>query len=337
MSPGTQRRAGRSSVSARTPVAARGRWPLRPVTMWAAVGVLSLVGGTWSVGRWLLDSRFKVYVPWPGEGGISDARYITLWVFQGLIMLAAIGLVGYVVRQCLAERKFTFDASLVVAYAASFWLEPLTNVSRPSLVLNVGLIRVSTWGPYIPGWYSQDAEQQTHAVVTSGPWGYAMTTVWPLLAAAVMGRTVLRRWPNLRGGRFVLAALGCSVLIDWTLEWIYILTGTVTFPGTEPVWLTPFAGHWYQFATLRWIASPFWSLIPFLIRHYYLTAGPDSTILRGSAQLQPRAVAVTRTLALIGVVAAVYLVFAANHVLYTQFCGPLPAGLPSFFVPVGQP
>lgn len=240
MSPGTQRRAGRSSVSARTPVAARGRWPLRPVTMWAAVGVLSLVGGTWSVGRWLLDSRFKVYVPWPGEGGISDARYITLWVFQGLIMLAAIGLVGYVVRQCLAERKFTFDASLVVAYAASFWLEPLTNVSRPSLVLNVGLIRVSTWGPYIPGWYSQDAEQQTHAVVTSGPWGYAMTTVWPLLAAAVMGRTVLRRWPNLRGGRFVLAALGCSVLIDWTLEWIYILTGTVTFPGTEPVWLTPF-------------------------------------------------------------------------------------------------
>ncbi|MCX5205771.1 spirocyclase AveC family protein [Streptomyces sp. NBC_00237] len=334
---GTRHGVGRTQVSAMTWMAARGLWPPRPVTLWAAVGVLSLVLGTWSVGHWLLDGGFTVHVPQPGERGISDARYIAMWVFQGLIMLTAIGLIGYVVRQCLAQRRFTFDASLLLAYAACFWMEPLTNLIRPSLVLNVGLLRAPTWGPYIPGWYSHDSEQQTHAVVISGPWGYAMTTVWPLLAALVMGRIVLRRWPNLRGGRFVLAALGCSVLIDWTLEWIYILTGTVTFPGAEPTWLTLFSGHWYQFTTLRWTASPFWSLIPFLIRHFYLTVGPDSTVLRGSAQLPPRTVAVTRTLALIGVVAAVYLMFAANHVLYTRFDGSLPTDLPSYFVPVSQP
>ncbi|WP_330334532.1 spirocyclase AveC family protein [Streptomyces sp. NBC_00536] len=311
---------------------------LTPVTGWATIGALCLAVATWSVGGWLLNGGVDIHLPQVGQHGLTQGRFLVLVAFQAAVLLLLLGLIGHVVRQCRRQRRFTFDASLLLAYMSMFWVEPLLGVPHPSLVYSSGLPLTPSWGPSIPGWPNAGTQYWV-GLITSGPISHGAMVSCPLLTAWLMNRTV-GHGRHISAARFALLALVWCYVIDWSLEYLYIVVGGSSYANTNllPA-LALFSGHWYQFPTLRLWNSPFlWSYIAFLIRHHHLTRGPDSTILRGSGQLTPKVRTAARTLALIGVMDLAYLIAIGQNVLLTLGGPGLPADLPPHFhVPGGGP
>ncbi|MCX5205770.1 spirocyclase AveC family protein [Streptomyces sp. NBC_00237] len=311
---------------------------LTPVARWAMIGALCLAMATWSVGGWLLHGGLDVHLPQVGQHGLTQGRFLALMAFQAAVLLLFLGLIGYVAWQCRRQRRFTFDASLLLAYMSMFWVEPLLGVPHPSLTYSTGLPLTPSWGPDFPGWPDADTQYRV-GLITSGPISHGAMVICPLATAWLMNRIVRHR-PDISATRFALLALGSCYLIDWPLEYLYIVVGGASYATTNVLpALALFPGHWYQFPALRLWHSPFlWSYLAFLIRHHYLTRGPDSTILRGSSLLTPKTRTAFRTLALVAVLDLAYLIAIGHNVLLTLGDPGLPSDLPPhFYVPGDAP
>ncbi|CAM4506863.1 spirocyclase AveC family protein [Nocardia ninae] len=307
-----------------------------PVTLFAAAGVTSILMGIWVIGRWLVAGEFHLGFASSEETGASSARMLTIWLYQGVLAVTAVGFAAWGIWQCIRQRRLTFDGSLCLAYLWMFWMAPLLNCWRPILLYNANLVHMPSWGPYIPGWRSVGAQRQIEPLFVSSV-GWLSMVIWPITTGLVMGWFILRRWPQLSGIRLTAAAFVCSVLIDWPLEASYIAAGTAHYVGTEPSALTVFSGHWYQFPTLQFIPTTLvFAWIPYLVRHHYKTNGPDSTILRGISLYPARARTTAQTLALIGLMALgiVGVSICEWLVAWYNADGPLPSDLPSYFITV---
>ncbi|GAA3238400.1 hypothetical protein GCM10010493_07500 [Streptomyces lavendulae subsp. grasserius] len=275
------------------------------------------------MGRWIADGGLRLRIE--GLSELSASRQAALWVAQGVVALTVVVAVVWAVRQCRRERRLTFDAALCLGYMSQFWLDPLIGFRHRTWLYDAAMVHTSSWGPYIPGWTSPHQDQQVEPLFF-GWSGYFSGVAWIFLIGIVMKRIIRRLWPRLRGARFALTVLGVAVLIDLPIELFYIYSGAFSISGGWPP-LTLFSGHWYQLP-LNYVAfiGIFWAGLPYLVRHYHIENGPDTTILRGIQRVPEHRRTLVQTLAVIGFLNLCVVAFCLCFWLSGLAGGEAPAG-----------
>lgn len=95
------------SVKSRTPVARQ----IRPVVVWASIGAVFVAMEIYSWASWILSGRAT---PTPaGVTPVPTRDFVFAVITEVGTVAAVIATIVYVVRGCLRERRWTFDASLL--------------------------------------------------------------------------------------------------------------------------------------------------------------------------------------------------------------------------------
>jgi hypothetical protein len=119
---------------------------------WGAAHYLALTGSV------LLAVQACVWISWLADGVHQETAYrsvgSTAWyaarIFEASGVALLVGVGGWVIAQCLRQRRFTFDAKFCLAGLLSYWLDPVANFAQPSWFYSQNLINVNDWVRHIP-------------------------------------------------------------------------------------------------------------------------------------------------------------------------------------------
>ncbi|MGX9883886.1 spirocyclase AveC family protein [Streptomyces sp. NPDC002276] len=302
-------------------------WLRRPVGIWAMAGLLLLAFGVVAIARWIAAGQASFSLG--TQYDVSTPRRVALWFGQGTIAASSAGLVVWAVRQYRREHRLTFDAQLIVAYTTTMWIGPVASIRTPNLVTNLAGMTTTSWAPFLLG------HRKGTTPVPEGMWvgelAHTAGVFWLAGTALVMRLLFLRRQPRLRGVPLILATLLCATLADYVLEVFCVpLTGLYAHSVGVPA-LTLFSGHWYQLPLIEAaIVGIGWGGVPYLVRHYHVAHGPETSVLRGAGAVPPGIRTPVTLFALIGLLSvcilAVDLALTLNPQLFNSphWTGPSP-------------
>lgn len=314
------------STSPIEPLESRGP---KPITYWAAIGAAFVLLNLWIYGRWFAAGDLSQTPHGPDE--IPLKAWIGSIVFQVASICLAIAAVIVVTRQCLRERRLTFDAALLIAWVLSSWQDPFINYLRPQFFYNSVFFDVGSWAPYIPGWSSPLGGNLAEDVIGTAGVGYLWFVLVIMLGCAGL-RAVKRRWPQVSQVGLFLIALVIVGLVDFLTEWICVrFLELWAYPGGIHA-LSLSGGTWHQFPiyeTLFW--GGVWAAITML--RYNLDDHGMSAVERGASELRARkgTVTVMRLLAITAFVNVVFLIYSVAMIVMNLLPGTdSPAGYPSY-------
>ncbi|MFC9932195.1 spirocyclase AveC family protein [Streptomyces sp. NPDC127190] len=302
-----------------------------PVVLWATVGALFLGLEAYVAVRYLASGQ--LWLSTGDLGTLSRTHQTLLWTAQFLVIVMVVPLVVWIARRCIAERRLTIDALLLLGFVSQAGLDPYFS---PMGMLNSASLHIPSWGEHLPAWPEvfgfPDPSVKVEPLLVTGV-GYLTGLVFALTAAAVMHFWVLRRWPNLSGIRLAATGLGICAGIGLPIEIIWIRTGAYAYREGVPL-LTLFSTEWYQVPVYLPLTSGiFWYGTAWLIRHYYIHRGPNNTVFRGTTLLPPRARTPIRALAVIGILDVSVMLDCIAFRLFTLLPGSITADhLPLPFV-----
>jgi hypothetical protein len=174
----------------------------RPVLWWAAIGIAAVALQAYIYTRWIMSADFRS-VP-TGPDSVPQWEKVAAWIEQGAFTVAAVGVVVWVVRGCIKQRRMTFDAKLLLGTMALTWLDPIGNMVRVSFFMNSYYVNRGSWTPFIPGWISPNAAHLPDPLLVE------FTGYMALPLVAVLGCTLLRavrgRWPAMGNVGLVMIA-----------------------------------------------------------------------------------------------------------------------------------
>ncbi len=211
---------GRTLPEARTPKLFNG------VYLLAFVGVLIVAYALWTWGAWLLDGPRPIIE-------FRDPHSPTLWVARGyetVMVIAAIVILVHVVRGCVRERRFTTDASIVIAGFFTLFWDPMVNWMQPNFFYSSQWINVNTWTGYAPWVVNPTASQMPQPIVFIG-------LIYPLglLGFSMLlnkAMTAVRgRWPEISNTRLIALTAAGALSLCLFLEAPMFLLNLWGLPG----------------------------------------------------------------------------------------------------------
>lgn len=122
--------------------------PWGPLQYLAALGVVFVGSQIWTYGSWLLDvgvhqiTKFRDY---------GDASWRAARVYEALAILCAIGVLVHIFAMSAERSASTIDAMIVIACAATYWLDPLVVTFQPLFMYSSEWVNVGSWAGQIPG------------------------------------------------------------------------------------------------------------------------------------------------------------------------------------------
>lgn len=215
---------------------------VRPVLVWAGLGVLGLAVAAWSFASWWLSGRAR-----PAPVGSDPVPAVTLaWgtVFQVAGPILAVAVVGVVVRRCWRERRLTLDAMILVGTATAWWHDPLINWVRPFVFYSATMSNAGSWSEDIPGWIAPNGRYLAEPPLMIGLAYVWMALLFGMLATAAM-RAARRRWPRLAAPATFAVGWIAVLGLELPLETLAVHSGLVGYPSAIPA-LTLWAGQTVQ-------------------------------------------------------------------------------------------
>src|SRR5438876_12231311 len=100
----------------------------RVVLYWASFGVASTALLSYVFASWILSDDFRPTPPGPDR--LTDLERVGMWVLQTLFPVLALAVTAVIVRRCVRERRFVWDARLLIGCVLMFWLDPVPNLLR---------------------------------------------------------------------------------------------------------------------------------------------------------------------------------------------------------------
>jgi Spirocyclase AveC-like len=237
----TTRPGAQTSTAPRVDELARPR--AAPVKWWAMAGAAFVALQIYVYTSWIVSGDAR-RVP----TGADDVPWATeAWAIahQIAIPLGAAVFVAWVVRGCLRERRFTFDAMFVLAWVCCFWQDPILNYVRPQFFYNSVMVNLGSWTEHIPGWISPNGRFLPEPIFFTGFIYVLVTPMLSIISCTVM-RTAKQRWPNMSAVGLVAFAYASMVVFEGILEVAWVRTELMAFSGTIHD-VSFFGGQRYQF------------------------------------------------------------------------------------------
>ncbi|POM23319.1 hypothetical protein BTM25_44720 [Actinomadura rubteroloni] len=300
-----------------------------PAFWCALVGVASLVMGAWVMARW---AAAGVHSPDNAGGSISPVRTAITWAVQAATVTIAIICAVYVVRDCRSRGHFTLNAGMFLGFILASWQSPLFNYREITFVVNRYVLRVNSWGPYIPGWDPPHRELLFEAPVAITGVGFGILILW-VWAQCWMALKIADRFPRWSWIRLVTAIFLAGMIADAVFEFAWISTGIYSHAHAwRPAAL--FAGHWYNLPLSKVFSASVFTT-PFALMWYLeRTRGTTPWIYRGAELAStPTTANLTRALSAIGVANIATLVYLGWFIAAGTVGGPMPADTPSYMWP----
>lgn len=298
----------------------------RPVTAWAAAGLLFVGVQLWAYGGWILSGDFG-----PNTTGrdMASTAVRTWAVITQVGTITAVSLaIIYVIRQVRRERKWTFDAMLLVGWASVAWQDPLLNYTRTVFFQNSVLINFGSWGPHIPGWASPRGENFVEPLFLGG-FGY-MWQLFIIIGVCAVMRTAKRRRPSLTNPQLFGVAFVAAGLFNLILELAWVRTEMYQWPGTVQ-WLSIWGGERYQFPIYEAVGFAWiWAAVAAL--RYFRDDKGRPFFERGGAQpvMPARRRRLVRQLAVIGFFNVIILPYMVWSNVAALNVDPTPEGYPAY-------
>jgi hypothetical protein len=177
------------------------------------VGAGFLVWGAWTLISWLSDDPGPI----THYRDTSSSSYTIGIVYQAAAVLVAIGLLTYVVRGCLRQRRLTFDAQLCIGGALAYWIDPFYNFFVPSNAFSSNLVNVGNWCSHAPLVVNKNCGATPEPILMTG-----VIYLVGFLGFAMLGGKLMdflgRRFPRMSTAQRLLicalAAMAFDIPID---------------------------------------------------------------------------------------------------------------------------
>jgi hypothetical protein len=248
-----------SVPKARTPVARQ----IRPVVVWASIGAVFVAIGIYSWAGWILGGRAT---PTPtGVTPVPTSDYVFGLVVQVLTVTAVIATIVYVVRGCLRERRWTFDASLLCGMVLMTWQDPGINYLVSQFSYSSVLFNFGSWTSDIPGWVSPRANLLPETLMTLLAYFFCAGIV--IGTCGLLRKFVVPRFPNMSNAKIIAVICVLMIVLDFIMEtslahghvisYYSVIKSWTLWPGTDhqfPIYESLVWGvtGWAPFVALRW-------------------------------------------------------------------------------------
>lgn len=298
----------------------------RPIVFWAVVGAGFVVLAIYIFTSWILSDDFQRI-----ETGADELGSVTkFWVdfFQILSLVAAAAIVVICVRQCLRERRITFDTMLVIAWISVYWQDPIINYIRTGFFYNSEFINFGSWTEHIPGWMSPNGALLPEPIAFVGA-----LYVWLGPAASLLTYWVMRRakarWPRLGNVGLVVTAWLVMVALDLFCELIWVRTEMYAYSGTVHG-LSIWGGEKYQFPIYESVLWPMmWTAMGAL--KYFRDDKGHTVVERGVERVRAvRWRTPLRVLAIIGFANVAMLTYNIAFQSFVLHNDKTPSGYPTY-------
>lgn len=302
--------------------AARARWGAAHYL--AAFGGLMLLLQAWTYAGWLAAGPYSV-TEYKTPGSLNWWAARCYEVAFGILFL---GLAGWVVRRCVRERRFTFDAKLMLAGWSVIWLDAWTNILAPIWMYSSNWTNLNNPLSGFPLPVNPDIGRLPFPLFFH-MFCYPLTNLGAgLLVCGIMG-TLRSRWPSISIARMLLVAVLIGIAFDLAFEIPMFKLRLWAFPGT-PDQLALFSGDSTKF--------PIWEMIPAgigfasfgALRFFKDDKGREITE-RGLEAHAPWKRTLISTVAVMGAVNIVWLVCTTGQAFVGFFAAPYKP-LPAYLV-----
>lgn len=268
------------------------------VVWWAWVGAVFAVVEAISIIGWFTSGHAT-----PTHAIASQVPThvkVSAVVIQTLCVLACVGVVVYVVRECRRQRSFTFAAVLTIVGASMWWQDPLMNYIRPQAGYNSYYVNLGVWSSDVPGWLSARGHVLPEGILVEGPI-YGSMLLIALFAATAM-RRARKRWPSMSVAGLIGVAFATQMLFDFVLEMVINIPSQAYGWSSTIGWLTLFGNEPYRFPVYEAVFGSF-VFAPAGILLFFLDDRGHSIVERGIERVKggPAKRNVIRLLAVAGV------------------------------------
>lgn len=278
----------------------------------AAFGALCLLIQGWVWIAWLRTgpeqiTRFR---------DTSDGSYKLAIAYQvgALLLLMVLG--GKVVRDCVRQRRITFDAQFCIASSATFWLDPLANFLLPTYTYSSQWVNLNDWLGQVPLVRNPDAGRLPEPMLFI-PALYMVGWLMMAMAVGAVMRWALRRWPHWSAARAMGFGVAVAFLCDLALETPMFLFNLWSNQGAPRIGLFANSGTLYPITEMLIAIVCFTTLGSLRI----FKNDKGETLVERGQQGSRRRKAWTTQLALIGIFNALWMIMAVAWTAGGLFSG----------------
>ena len=272
------------------PRARRWRW----AHSLAVVGGMGAAYGLWTMVSWLLDGPQPVTRYQTSD----EASYYIAHMLEAIVVVGGLAVGIHVVRNCVRQRRLTFDAMLCIAGALSMWSDPVITFFQPTFMYSSNFVNLQAWCGHLPGVINPDCGRMAYPVLFLFP-----TYTFGLLGIAIVinayMRALRRRWPGISTLKLLALTVAVTLVFEVALEFTLVSNNVWSYPGS-PSWMSLLGAH-HRLPVTEFLSAVVFFLVVPLVRYYKDDAG-RTIAERGLESLRPATRYVVTTLALCGVV-----------------------------------
>lgn len=245
---------------------------------WGVAHYLALIGAPilfvqiWTTIAWLPDAHQVTQFKTPYSVDWWAARF-----FEVLGIVAFVVVTVIVTRQCLRQRRLTFDAILLLCGMTAWWSDHGINVFGPVMLYSSNWVNVTTPLGHAPGMVDPDIGRLPDPVLFTIPLESAGAVLGAWLICWIAGRIRQRR-PDTSTAKLLLILFGVGLALDLALEVPFVALGLWTY--TAPSWMSLNFASGLRFPVAEWLGGGFWFLCFGMLRLFKNDRG-ETLVERG--------------------------------------------------------
>lgn len=246
----------------------------------------------WTITAWLADDPHPItkYRD-PGSAAYAVAKGYEI----GAVVIAVL-LGAWVVRNCIRERRLTFDAQLCIAGGLAFWLDTFYNFLVPTNGYSSNFVNIGNWCGHAPFVVNKACGEMPEPIILIG-----IVYTFGFLGCALLGCAILNllaRWfPNTSMARRLVICAVVGACFDVPLDVMAMKLNLWNMFSYDHLILWDSA---HRFPLTIFISAMFFFGGPVVMRYFKNDRG-QTVFERGLDHLKP---GVRRTVSFLSIVGA---------------------------------
>ena len=240
-----------------TPTARRRQWSWGH--WFALAGAPILLIEIWTLVAWLADGPRQI----TEFRDTDSASWVAAHVFEAVALLLAAVVFTWVIRDCLRQRRLTFDAHFLLVGMTIFWADTSPNFFGPTHLYSSNFVNLNNPLGSMPFMTNPDIESIPDPLLFTIP----LESAGFLAVAMGLGwvtRRLRQRDPGMSTTKLIAILFGLSCIVDLVIELPIIGLGLWSY--MSPDWMSISVGEGLKYAHIEIIVGAFTFLLPSLLR-----------------------------------------------------------------------